>query len=227
MKKRTVKYWGDSIVKIFQNARQIVEDFLQFGVTDLTNLWINEIKVQAQNNNDFELLNVICVFDLWKDKDSLKKITSIISERHQYYLRKKLIKNNIFIAHNHGDAFAKELQLFLSKEKFNPIIMQEQPSKGSTLFDKFTDLQFNIAIILLIEDPELQKSAKISQLRANVIFEAGYCYRHLEDKENVIIMHDGKVAIPSNIYGIEYIKIDKDWKYNLTASLKERGFMKS
>ncbi|OAL09760.1 hypothetical protein A6V39_05345 [Candidatus Mycoplasma haematobovis] len=227
MKKPKNKCWGESIVKIFEDIRAVAENFSQFGITDLTNFWIKKVKFWAEENDDLELLSVVYIFEIWKDKESLKKITLIVSERQQYFLRRKEIKNNIFIAHNHNDPLAKELQMFLFKEKFNPIIMQEQPNTGTTIFDKFTNLEFNIAIILLTEDPNFKKTTKISQFKANVIFEAGYCYSHLDDRANVIIMYDGKVEIPSNIGAIEYIKIDKDWKYNLTNSLKARGLMKS
>lgn len=227
MKKNINKYSGEEIIRIFRKVEEVAKCFLESGTNSFVISWIKEVQDWAEKNSDRDLLKALFNFHIWKGKCDLRELVSTVEDKYQHYLNSRITKNNVFIAHNDKDPFAKEVEIFLSRNNFKPIIMQEQPSTGGTIFDKFKSIEFNIAVVLLIEDPRLTNQTNISLTKQNVILEAGYCYGYLENSWEVIIMHDGKVEIPSNIGAVEYIKIDENWRYNLTRSLKAGGLKAS
>ncbi|EAM49564.1 TIR domain-containing protein [Crocosphaera watsonii WH 8501] len=136
---------------------------------------------------------------------------------------------DIFIVHGHDNEAKREVDVFLRKLDFNPIILHEQTNEGKTIIEKFenySDVSF--AIILLTPDDEGRVRNKDEELkpraRQNVILELGYFMGKL-GRDKVCALYKEKVEIPSDYSGILYTKMDNDsgWHMKIAREIKKSG----
>ena len=137
-------------------------------------------------------------------------------------------ENKVFIVHGHDSGLLHSVARYISSFNIEPIILQEQTGNGQTIIEKLeTNSDVNFAIVLLTPD-DLGKAVSEKELkhraRQNVILELGYFLGKLE-RTNVRALYDGKVELPSDLIGIEYIKIDNSngWKLKLAKEMKQSG----
>lgn len=120
----------------------------------------------------------------------------------------------------------------IEKLKLNPIILHEQPSKGKTIIEKFTEnSDVSFAVVLLSADDisynknEKPETAKY-RARQNVIFELGYFIGKL-GRERVLALHEleNDFEIPSDYSGVLFVPFDKTgkWQFDLVKELKALG----
>jgi predicted nucleotide-binding protein len=150
-------------------------------------------------------------------------------------MKKDVVKNNkeskkrIFVVHGHKEGELNILARLLEKQGLNPIILNEEPSGGMTIIEKFeAKASTDFAIILLTgDDKGNQKDQNSLNLRArqNVIFEMGYFFALL-GRKNVVCLQEEEIEVPSDLGGHMYIKLDKsnNWKLKLIQELKHAGF---
>lgn len=136
---------------------------------------------------------------------------------------------DIFIVHGHDNEAKREVDVFLRKLGFNPIILHEQTNEGKTIIEKFenySDVSF--AIILLTPDDEGRIRNNDEELkpraRQNVILELGYFMGKL-GRDKVCALYKEKVEIPSDYSGVLYTKMDHygAWKTTVAKEMKESG----
>jgi len=152
-----------------------------------------------------------------------------IEEREQKGLNnashKESHKNNIFIVHGHNDSVKDKVADFIYKLGIEPVILNKQINKGQTIleiFEEYSDIK--AAIIILTnedisnynDDSEFEKRA-----RQNMIFEAGYFLGKL-GKNNMIVIAEQGVILPSVLEGYAYFKMDQEdkWKTDIAKKLK-------
>ena len=161
------------------------------------------------NRGKKELLNLlnVVVEDLQLD--------TVINEPKKLEGKSALISNNVFIVHGHNEKMKLSVARTIEKLKFNPIIVHEQPNKGKTIIEKFTDnSEVAFAIVLLSADDiaynknEKPETAKF-RARQNVIFELGYFIRKL-GRERVLVLHEmeNDFEIPSDYIGVLFVPFD-------------------
>ena len=84
----------------------------------------------------------------------------------------------VFIVHGHDSALLNDVARFISSCDLEPVILDEQPSKGQTIIEKIeSNTDVNFAIVLYTPcDIGNEKTNDTMNLRArqNVIFEHGY-----------------------------------------------------
>ncbi len=151
--------------------------------------------------------------------ESVKKDNSQVSPKD---------KSSIFIVHGHDETLLQNVARFTEKLKVKPIILFEQPGKSKTIVEK---LEFysntNYAIVLFTPD-DIGKGAKEDSLnpraRQNVVLELGFFIGKLK-RENVCVLYDESIELPSDYRGVEYIKIDPGgaWKLKLAKEMKAAG----
>lgn len=137
--------------------------------------------------------------------------------------------DNVFIVHGHNDEMKISVARTLEKLKLKPIILHEQPSKGKTIIEKFTDnSEVGFAIVLLsADDIAYSKSQKPEdakfRARQNVIFELGYFIGKL-GRERVLALHETieNFEIPTDYSGVLFVPFDKagKWQFDLVKELK-------
>ena len=133
---------------------------------------------------------------------------------------------NIFIVHGHDGEAKHKVARFIENLKLTATILDEQPSKGQTIIDKFEEHadEAAFAIVLLTSDdlgaPNDNNNELKSRARQNVILELGYFWHRL-GRERVCVLHEEGVELPSDIQGIVYVPFDKagGWKGTLSREL--------
>ena len=122
--------------------------------------------------------------------------------------------NNLqtFIVHGHNEALKLGLKNYIQNTlKFKePIILDEQPSSGRSIFEKFEEYakKCDLVFVLLTPDDRWECSGE-RRARQNVILELGYFLGKFGRKSGrVILLYQGELDIPSDIAGIIYIKVE-------------------
>ncbi len=146
----------------------------------------------------------------------------------------KAPNNKVFLVHGHDHGARDTVTLALKNLGLEPIILDEQASKGRTIIEKLeghSDVGF--AVVLMTPDDEgrsLKEKATTprgkphGRARQNVILEMGYFMARLERK-HVCGLTKGRVEIPSDLSGVVVISLDEaDWKNRLAKELEGAEF---
>jgi predicted nucleotide-binding protein len=120
-----------------------------------------------------------------------------------------------FIVHGHDSSPVSELKNFLQNtlKWQEPIVLREQQSLGKTIIEKFEEYAGRIDCVFVLLTPDDKVSDNGSdderrRSRQNVIFELGFFYGTLErGSGRVLLLHKGRVELPSDISGIIWIDI--------------------
>jgi predicted nucleotide-binding protein len=182
--------------------------------------------VNSFNNGKKQLLNLLNVIaeDIQLDTE--------INIQKQEPNKKTDNTKNIFIVHGHNEEMKLAVARTIEKLKLNPIILHEQPNKGKTIIEKFTDnSDVSFAIVILSADDisySKNESPETSKYRArqNVIFELGYFIGKL-GRERVLALHEveSEFDIPTDYSGVLFVPYDKagKWQFDLVRELKALG----
>ena len=143
------------------------------------------------------------------------------------------LSDKIFIVHGHNEEMKQSSARFLEKIDLKPIILHEQPNKGRTIIEKFSDYSdVSFAVILIsADDVAYAKNDKIEnanfRARQNVILELGFFLGKIGRENVVVIYEDGEnIEIPSDYQGVLYVPYDKNgnWKLAIAKELKAIGY---
>ena len=129
-------------------------------------------------------------------------------------------KPNIFIVHGHDNKTKHSLKNYILDELKlgEPIILDEKPSAGRTIIEKFEELTKKVDVVFVVLTPDDKGAAIVSPLkkfraRQNVIFEMGYFLGKLQRKGGkVILLYKDDIELPSDVAGIIYIDISNGIK---------------
>ncbi|MDE2726342.1 MAG: nucleotide-binding protein [Gemmatimonadota bacterium] len=134
-----------------------------------------------------------------------------------------------FVVHGRDDKAKLEVRGFLAQLNIEPVILDEQPSGGQTVIEKFeehTDVDFAVVLLTPDDTGKLAGSPDEPKPRArqNVIFEFGFFVGKL-GRPRVFVLHKGKVDIMSDYHGVIYILMDDagGWKLKLAMEIKKAG----
>lgn len=120
-----------------------------------------------------------------------------------------------FIVHGRDSATMLEVKNYLQNTLGlpEPVVLHERPSRGRTIIEKFEDhaSEADGAIVLLTPDDRWIESGTDDELRRarqNVVFELGFFYGQFGRRSGrVLVLHKGKIDLPSDIHGVVYIDI--------------------
>lgn len=140
------------------------------------------------------------------------------------------VSNRVFIVHGHQESFRETTARFIEKLGLTPIILHEQPNKGRTIVEKFTDYSdVGFAVVLMTAD---DKGGLISEshdqhrprARQNVVLELGFFLGKIGRGRVCALYQDG-VEIPSDYNGVLFVKLDNGgaWKFQLAKEIKAAG----
>jgi predicted nucleotide-binding protein len=133
----------------------------------------------------------------------------------------------IFLVHGHETGLQQTIARFLERLALEVVILDEQPSQGRTIFQKFSDhSDVGFAVVLLTGDDIGGKKdtppADLSpRARQNVILELGYFLGKL-GPARVCALYQSGVEIPSDIAGVVYVSLEGsvDWRLKLASEIK-------
>jgi predicted nucleotide-binding protein len=158
-------------------------------------------------------------------KDLLKKFQP--AEEHQILnIKPSFITtrfNSGFIIHGHDHTRKLEVARFLENDlKYKAIILHEQPNKGRTIIEKFensSNVDFAIALWTADDVGNTKTNTNLNKrARQNVVFETGFFIGKI-GRENVIVLYEQGVEIPSDYSGVIFIPFDNNWKDDLRREI--------
>ena len=138
--------------------------------------------------------------------------------------------NKVFIVHGHDNEAKEKVARFVEKLNIEAVILDEQPSKGRTIIEKFETHagEVGFAIVLLTPDDVGSLSGETKEFkpraRQNVILELGYFMAKL-GRERVRVLHKENVELPSDMHGIVYLPMDRSdgWQLKLAKEMNHAG----
>jgi predicted nucleotide-binding protein len=142
-----------------------------------------------------------------------------------------ITSRNVFVVHGPDLGLRDRVARVLGKLQLEPIILQEQPSAGRTVIEKFEDHSEDaaFAVVILSADDwargpdETEWPGNPNRARQNVILELGYFMGRLGRRYVAPLLGPG-VEQPSDTTGIGYISLkESDWPFRLGAELAAAG----
>ena len=136
----------------------------------------------------------------------------------------------VFTVHGHDEAAKHAVARFIERLDLEAIILDEQPSEGLTIIEKFEKYagSADFAIVLITPDDvgapiEKRNDLKL-RARQNVIFELGYFF-HALGRRGVCALYKEGVELPSDIYGVVYVLMDEfdGWQLTLAREMRQAG----
>jgi predicted nucleotide-binding protein len=134
----------------------------------------------------------------------------------------------VFVVHGHDVNLLNEVRLLLHELEIEFIVLQEEPSRGKTVIEKFESYaDADYAIVLLTPDDHgkpVDANEWRTRARQNVVLELGYFYGTL-GRDHVTAVHKNVEEIPSDIRGILNVKWDEQgsWKHQLAREMRHAG----
>jgi predicted nucleotide-binding protein len=142
----------------------------------------------------------------------------------QYQNQDRTFFNCGFIVHGHNDTFKLEVARYIEKElKRKAIILHEEANKGQTIIEKFeNNSTVDFAVALWTADDVGKANAEPdlhNRARQNVVFETGFFIGVL-GRQNVVVLVEDGVEIPSDYSGVIFISLAGNWKDNLRKEIE-------
>jgi predicted nucleotide-binding protein len=154
------------------------------------------------------------------------------------------VGSKVFIVHGHDSGRRDAVARFITRLKFDPIILEEQASASKTLIEKFESYSSDIAYAVVIltpddlgatadkiydvavaaDNPDAVVGALEPRARQNVIFELGFFFGKLGRKRVCALLAEG-IKMPSDIDGVAYVPMDANggWHMPLAREMRHAG----
>ena len=223
------RYNIDLLMRLFDNL-SLQDEYENFHYSKLT---FDEMETRGIMGWGIPDLNDLVVKYKGNIAESIKSLEGI-QDRLELFDEpeppERTFGDKIFIVHGHDEAAKHKLARFIADLDLTATILNEQPSKGQTIIDKFEEHadETGFAIVLLTTDDVGAPKDKTHELkpraRQNVILELGYFLSGL-GRDRVRILYEEGVELPSDIYGISYVPMDErgGWKLDLAQEIASVG----
>lgn len=142
-------------------------------------------------------------------------------------------RSKVFLVHGKDEEMKQSVARAIEKLGLEPVILHEQPNKGRTIIEKFTDYSdVGFAVVLLSPDDrgnpkEINVQDGRLRARQNVVFELGFFIGKL-GRENVMPIYRECLSfeMPSDYAGVLYVPFDANgqWKFKLAKELNACGY---
>ena len=215
------KFFGDNS-KYISKLKNISFPPSNFALTNDFDWFVNKNRFESEKKS---LLRLIIMM-----KDDLLISGSLNQESVN---NNKELSSEIFIVHGHNEEMKQSTARLIEKLNLKPIILHEQPNKGRTIIEKFTDSSnVSFAIVLLsADDIAYKKDDKPEnwkyRARQNVILELGFFIGKL-GRKYVIALHEkvDNFEIPSDYQGVLFIPYENNdsWKFEIIQELQSVGY---
>jgi predicted nucleotide-binding protein len=140
-----------------------------------------------------------------------------------------VIGDDVFIVHGHDDQTKQIVARFVAQlVGREPVILHEQADRGRTIIEKFEDHAASAAcaIVLLTGDDigGMKDGSTGPRARQNVVLELGFFLGKL-GRGRVVILHETKVELPSDLNGILYVPLDESgaWRNSVAREVEAAG----
>ncbi|MBI5686898.1 MAG: nucleotide-binding protein [Verrucomicrobia bacterium] len=161
------------------------------------------------------------------------RLSTTVGETSDTSLDRGGISKRVFVVHGHDEAMKQAVARTLEQLGLEPVILHEQPNKGRTIIEKFTDsADVGFAVVLLSPDDfgyskdQPSGSAK-PRARQNVVFELGFFIGKIgRSKVAALYREQAGFEKPSDVEGVAYTAFDLagNWRFEIVRELKACGY---
>ena len=146
-----------------------------------------------------------------------------------------MMRDSVFFVFGRNVNLKNQVKLTLMQWGIKCITIDEHGGIGSTIIENLEDLvpKAEFAVVLysgddegrLYEPEKKEEDKKKLEVRAreNVVAELGYVIAKY-GRNNVCILYEDGVTIPSDFSGVKYIRLNDDWKLLLARYLQKSNF---
>ena len=141
--------------------------------------------------------------------------------------------NKVFVVHGHDSEMKESVARVLEKLGLQPIILHEQPNKGRTIIEKFTNYS-NVSFAVILLSPDDMAYPKSSnpdmakfRARQNVILELGFFLGKLGRQRVLALFRKSEnFELPSDYDGVVFTPFDNagSWRFEMIRELRACGF---
>lgn len=240
----------DDIVIPYMLGKKFQFDGYFFHANEVKRIVVKQTEKTTEVLSRFENDNMspgIIMFVSREDIVSYDKLTTDITKQIFSSAQEKIDSNQVsnkqetvpvpsydvtkvFIVHGHDDLAKTEAARFIEKMGFEPIILHEQVSSGSTIIEKiekYSNVGFGVVLYTPCDlGAKSQDSLELkSRARQNVVFEHGFLNGKL-GRHNVCALVKGDVEVPNDISGVVYVPMDCHgaWKIALAKEMRNSGY---
>lgn len=136
--------------------------------------------------------------------------------------------NKIFIVYGHDKDAKNQLELLLRRWGLDPILLDQQASKGNTIIEKLEECTNDVGYAIVLATPDDKghrkgaEDEKKSRVRQNVVLELGMLITKIgREKIAILLQDDGDFERPSDIHGLMYIPFKESIEEVKTDLIKE------
>ena len=138
----------------------------------------------------------------------------------------------VFVVHGHDEAMKQSVCRALERLRLHPVVLHEQPNKGRTIIEKFTDhANVGFAVILLSPDDVGKENDENATLRPrprqNVVLELGFFLGRLGRNRVMALVSDTDgFELPSDYSGVVFTPYDLGgaWRTALVHELQAASY---
>ena len=123
----------------------------------------------------------------------------------------KMGNRKIFVVYGHDDIARTQLEALLRRWDLEPIILDQQASRGQTIIEKLEEYSQEVGYAIVLAAPDDDGKSKSedtykSRVRQNVVLELGMFLAKLgREKVAILLKEDKEFEKPSDIQGLIYI----------------------
>lgn len=149
--------------------------------------------------------------------------TSIAPQEQPHSSKSK----KVFIVHGHDVAIRAEVELFVKKLGYEPIVLFKQASGGKTIIEKLEEETGSVSFAIVLYTAcdfgrDKNDSKEQPRARQNVVFEHGYLSAKL-GRDHVCALVEPGIEVPGDLAGVVYISISSSWEYMIAKEMKQAG----
>ncbi|MFW9878752.1 MAG: TIR domain-containing protein [Candidatus Thorarchaeota archaeon] len=179
----------------------VMKGFILFNRSSMENPWMIFVDDPTQPNDLYDHLyfNFDQIWEVAKEWPVRKRQKA-----------EDFDPKNVFLSHGRNELIKLKIKDYVEKDLGrNPVLFERHAKYGKGIFDNLEALtdKCSSAIIILTKEDELKSDESVA--RQNVIHELGYCQAKY-GWENVLVLVEKGIKIPSNIGGRLYINFDKE-----------------
>ena len=221
-KSALIAAYGENSRQYKQFQREIFSPTVLVGGVDNTSKKIDSC---ARGLQSTKAMLQVCLEDMEEDETMDADDETLVIPGA--YIKGKMDKTKVFIVCGHDMGLTAQVELLLTKQGIEGIVISEKPTAGRTIIEQVERYSNVMGAICLFtpddEGKEKNDSNLKSRARQNVIFEAGYFYGKIGRANTVILVKDDNIEMPSDLSGILHVS-DADWKSKLLSELATIGY---
>lgn len=195
--------------------------------------WVSQMNYRYEDspfiyeNNDIFDCPEYNVFDDIYERVSNTTTTNDLKTSNESGEEKQQKNKDIFIVHGHDEKMLLDVENFVLRIGYRPVVLKNEPSQGQTIIEKI-EKNSNVCYAIILYSPcdkgcDANKPKELkNRARQNVVFEHGFLYGKIGRKKVCALVQDD-MEIPGDIGGVVFVQYRRGWQLEIVKELKSIG----